>query len=155
MNFSGRKKPKQADAKQVFDYACWLLARRNYSQKELLEKFHTRFIPAEEIFSAALEKLEKFGFQSDEGFTESFIRSHPDWGKRRINLELKRKGIGEDLIEKFSLSEEDELTRCQETLTKKLKGEQLPEEYKEKQKLASFLARRGFDLDVIREILKF
>jgi regulatory protein len=148
-----KKKPKVADARQVFDYACWLLARRNYSQKELLEKFHTRFIPNEEIFVAALKKLNKLGLQSDEGFTEGFIRGHPDWGNRRLSLELKRRGIEEEMFELFLPKAADELARCQETLKKKLRGEELPSEWKEKQKLAAFLMRRGFDLDVIRETM--
>jgi len=147
------RKPKQADAKQVFDYACWLLARRSYSTKELLEKFHTRFIPDEQIFSNALEKLEKLGLQSDEGFTESFIRGHPAWGRRRLVLELKRRGIEEEMIEMFLPNDADELARCREALEKKLRGEEVPKEYKERQKLSAFLARRGFNLDVIREVM--
>lgn len=149
-----RKKSKQADAKQVFDYACWLLARRVYSQAELLEKFNTRFIPDEKIFTAALKKLEKLGLQSDEDFTESFVRGHPGWGSYRLKLELNRRGIGEEMIELFLPQDQAELSRCQEALQKKLKGSKVPEEYAERQKLAAFLARRGFSLEVIKEVLK-
>lgn len=149
------KKPKIPDQKQIFDYACWLLARRSYSQKELLEKFHTRFIPDEKIFAGALEKLEQLGLQSDESFTESFIRGHSGWGNRRLILELKRRGIDEEMIELFLPDEADELVRCREALEKKLKGEGIPEEWKERQKLSAFLARRGFGLDVIKKVLSF
>ncbi|MFH1546251.1 MAG: regulatory protein RecX [Patescibacteria group bacterium] len=155
MRFHSRKKPKQADMKQVFNYACFLLARRNYSQKELLEKFHTRFIPDEKIFTAAFEKLEKLGLQSDESFSESFVRGHSGWGRRRLEIELKRRGISEEMIEIFLPDEIDELTRCRDTLAKKLKGEKISEEFKERQKLSAFLARRGFDLDAIREVMGF
>ena len=152
MNFRRKKKPKIPDQKQVFDYACWLLARRNYSESELLDKFHTRFIPDEKIFSAALEKLQKLGLQSDELFTESFIHSHPGWGRRRLTLELKRRGIEESMMELFLLNEADELSRCREALQKKLKGSELPAEFRERQKLMAFLARRGFGLDTIKNI---
>ncbi len=148
-----KKKPKQADVRQVFNYACWFLARRNYSQKELLGKFHTRFIPDEKIFKEALRKLEKLGLQSDGGFTESFVREHPNWGKRRLKIELNRRGIGEILIEVFLPDDSNELARCEDTLEKKLKGVKISEEFKERQKLSAFLARRGFSLDVIREVL--
>jgi regulatory protein len=153
MNFF-KKKPKVADARQVFDYACWLLARRNYSQAELLKKFHERFIPAEEIFSAALAKLQKLGFQSDELFAESFVRTHSGWGARKISLELRKRGIDANLIEKFLLNEVAELENCREVLAKKLHNGKIPTEYKAKQKLASFLAGRGFDLDIIRKTLE-
>ncbi len=155
MNFSRQKKPKIADARQVFDYACWLLARRNYSQKELLEKFNTRFIPNEEVFIAALEKLQKLRLQSDENFTGAFIRSHPGWGRRRLIIELKRRGIEEEMIEDSLPSEDSEVDRAREALGRKLKGEKVPEDFKERQKLSAFLARRGFDLDVIRELVRF
>jgi len=155
MNFNSRKKSKQADPKQVFNYACFLLARRNYSRAELLEKFHTRFVPTEEIFTAALEKLKKLGLQSDENFTENFIRSHSAWGRRRLILELNKKGIEENMMKLFLPKEDDELVRCKDVLEKKLRGEKIPSEYSAKQKLAAFLARRGFDLDVIREVLGF
>ncbi len=154
MNFRFQKKPKQADAKQVFNYACFLLARRNYSRKELLEKFHTRFIPDEKIFAAAFEKLKKLGLQSDESFTESFIRGHSNWGRRRLEIELKQRGISEELIEMFLPDDSSELARARGAIEKKLRGEEIPAEYSAKQKLASFLARRGFSLDVIREVMK-
>ena len=155
MTFCTRKKPRQADQKQVFDYACWLLARRSYSQAELLTKFRTRFIPNEEIFSTVLRKLENLGFQSDEGFTEDFVRSHAGWGSRRLVIELKRRGIDIELINKFLPNDSAELERCRSILKLKLKGGSLPEDYKDRQKLAAFLARRGFDLGMIKDTLKF
>ncbi|MCF7836476.1 recombination regulator RecX [Candidatus Gracilibacteria bacterium] len=150
-----KKKPKVADERQVFNYACWLLARRNYSQKELLDKFEVKYIPNEEVFAKVFTKLIKFNLQSDEGFTEGFVRSHEHWGARRISLELKRRGIEEEMVEKFLPNGTDELTHCRDTLKKKLKGEKIPEEFKERQKISAFLARRGFDLDVIREVMGF
>jgi SOS response regulatory protein OraA/RecX len=59
------------------------------------------------------------------------------------------------MIEKFLPNEVSEIQNARETLAKKLRGEELPKDWKEKQKLAAFLARRGFDLDVIREVMKF
>lgn len=150
-----KKKPKVADERQVFSYACWLLARRNYSQKELLDKFEVKYIPNEEVFAKVFAKLIKFNLQSDEGFAESFVRSHEHWGARRNSLELKRRGIEEEMIEKFLPNEVSETQNARETLAKKLRGEELPKDWKDKQKLAAFLARRGFDLDVIREVMGF
>ena len=154
MVFKKGKKPKQPDLKQVFDYACWLLARRSYSQAELLEKFHKRFIPEEEIFFAALKKLVKLGLQSDENFTESFVSLHDGWGRRRLELELKKKGIAEELIEKFLPDNSAELERCKEALKIKLKNSPVPEDYRARQKILAFLARRGFGLDVIKVALR-
>ncbi|MCF7845891.1 MAG: recombination regulator RecX [Candidatus Peribacteraceae bacterium] len=163
MRFKYKKKPKQADERQVFQYACWLLARRNYSRAELLEKFEKKYIPDAAVFAKVFAKLTKLNLQSDESFTEGFVRAHTHWGARRISIELKRRGIDEELIEINLPTEISEIENAREVLARKLHtstssvqaGEKIPSEYSEKQKLAAFLARRGFSIDVIREVLGF
>ncbi len=153
MNFRGCQKPKEADERQVFQYACWLLARRNYSRAELLEKFEKKYLPNDAVFEKVFAKLTKLKLQSDEDFAESFFRSHENWGARRVSLELKKRGIADELIEVNLPTEVSEIENAREVLSKKLRGEKIPEEYSEKQKLAAFLPQRGFNLDVIREVL--
>ena len=99
--------------------------------------------------------MSKLKLQSDESFAENFTCSHAHWGARRILFELKRRGISENLIEKFLPQDIDELKKCRDVLEKKLHGAEISSGYSEKQKLAAFLARRGFNLDVIREVLGF
>ena len=154
---SGRhsRKPKIPDERQVFQYACWLLARRNYSRAELSEKFEKKYILDEEIFKKVFAKLKKFGLQSDENFAESFARTHAHWGAQRIALELKRRGIDEELIATNLPTEISEIENAREVLLRKLRGENIPEDYSAKQKLAAFLARRGFSFDTIREVIGF
>ncbi|MFH0834348.1 MAG: regulatory protein RecX [Patescibacteria group bacterium] len=153
MNFRRAQKPKVPDERQVFQYACWLLARRNYSRAELLEKFATKYLPDEKIFAQVFDKLEKLKLQSDENFTESFVRAHENWGAHRIAIELKKRGIDEELIALNLPNENSEIENAREVLARKLRGEKLPTEYSEKQKLAAFLARRGFSIDVIRKVI--
>lgn len=155
MNFRRRQKPKLADERQVFQYACWLLARRNYSRAELLEKFTSKYVPDEAVFAKVFAKLTKFNLQSDESFAEGFAGSHKHWGARRISLELKKRGIDEELIATFLPNEISEIENVRETLARKLRGEKIPDDYSAKQKLAAFLARRGFSLDTIREVIGF
>ncbi len=147
-----KQKPRTPDAKQVQQYAIWLLARRAYSAHELLEKFRTKYLPAEELFATVLTQLQTEGIQSDAVFTESFVRTHSEWGVRRIQLELNKRGISPELILANLPSEATEEEHCRAVLQKKLKSSALPEEYKAKQKLIAFLARRGFSLDVIQRV---
>jgi regulatory protein len=153
VNFRRAQKPKVPDERQVFQYACWLLARRNYSRAELVEKFEKKYIPDEAIFEKVFVKLKKFGLQSDENFAESFARTHAHWGAHRISIELKKRGIDDELIELNLPSEVSEIENAREVLVRKLHGENIPDDYPAKQKLAAFLARRGFSIDVIREVL--
>ena len=147
-------KVKIPGEQQVFRYACQLLVRRNYSRAELLGKFKTKFISDESIFEKVFTKLKKMRLQSDEIFAETFVRSRENWGARRISIELKKRGIADELIETFLPSEVSEIENARSVLVRKMRGKKIPTEYSKKRKLAAFLARRGFSLDAIRKVLK-
>jgi len=154
MNFQKVKKAKkQPDVRQLLQYATWLLARQDYSRASLLEKFKTRFIEDEDIFAQALDKLIELGLQSDERFAESFVQAKHSWGGQRLRLEMMRKGIEKELIEAAIEQHLDEAPRCAEVLATKLRGQPVPEDYKERQKLMAFLIRRGFSLDSAKNTL--
>ena len=139
---------------KVQNYACWLLARRDYSAKELLEKFKFKFKLEEKIFKEVLEKLQGLGLQSDARFVENFILSHFHWGRQRLIFELQKKGIIAELIQQNLPTRSAEIQRCKEVLQIKLRCKSMPNEYIAKQKLFAFLARRGFELEIIKESLK-
>ena len=90
---------QQVDAfKQAYSNAIAYLARREYSRKELKQ----RLLQKEYSYSlveAVLEKLTQNGYQSDERFTEMFIRSKVSGGDGpfKIKMALREKGICESL----------------------------------------------------------
>ena len=153
MNFRQSRKREVPDMQGVFDYACFLLAQRSYSRAELLAKFSARYFAAEKIFAEVLAKLAKLGLQSDESFAEVFVRTHAHWGRQRIFLELKKRGIAADLIEAFLPAEFSEIENARVVLVRNLQGKKLPTDFLTRQKLAAFLARRGFSAEVVREVI--
>lgn len=141
-------------------YAGWLLARRGYTAAELRDKFRAKFQTveggpeAESVFDAVLAKLQNLGLQSDAAAADSLVRSKASWGRQRLKLELTRRGVEPELIESSLPDSAEEFARAAETLSRKLKGEPVPADFAARQKLAAFLARRGFSLDAIRQALQ-
>lgn len=129
-----------------------LLARREYSYGELEQKLLPN-AQSEALLYQVLDWMVEMGLQSDERFTEMFIRSKylSGYGPVRIRLELKQKHISADLIEEGFESMEDELNWSLEMdrlIDKKAKNLDLHDP-KHKNKVMGFLQRRGFTLDQI------
>lgn len=143
-------KPTELTASELRVAAINLLSRREYSRHELYQKLEPR-APNETSVTQLLDKLEDAGYQSDERFAESFLRSRINrgLGKMRIERELKDKGIERSLIEQVMSSEIDWFDLAFQCGLKKSQSLDL-NDYKSKQKLFRFIAYRGFSMDQIQ-----
>lgn len=126
-----------------------LLSRREYSRHELYQKLIAR-TSSETSLLQLLDQLMQAGYQSDQRFAESFIRSRINrgLGQMRIERELKEKGIEQDLIEQSFQENIDWFELAYESGLRKFRCLNL-ENYKEKQKAFRYLAYRGFSMDQI------
>lgn len=135
----------------VRNAAIALLARREYSCAELERKLTGR-IPDETLLVQALDQLQQDGYQSDQRFTEVFVRSRlgSGYGQMRIRQELQRKGIARELIEQVMLAQE--LDSCQLALEchQRRFGDTRPADHKDYAKRMRFLVNRGFSFDEAR-----
>lgn len=84
--------------KQAYNKAISYLARREYSAKELDQRLTQKEFP-QKIIQPVLAKLILDGYQSDERFTEMYIRSRVRAGDGpfKIKISLREKGICESL----------------------------------------------------------
>lgn len=133
--------------------AIALLARREHSRLELARKL-SAYSESQEEINALLDELILRGFLSDERFTESRINVRKNrYGSRRIVNELLEKGVDEDLVTKAvaSLKQADKETA--KLVWERKFGGVLPKDAKEKAKQIRFLQSRGFDFDVINNVL--
>jgi len=80
-------------------FAYRLLGRREYSLQELGQRLRQKWPEAEEI-GELVEALATENLVSDERFAESFVRSRiaRHQGPRKIQAELRAKGVSESLI---------------------------------------------------------
>lgn len=131
-----------------------MLSRRDHSVREIEEKLYSYGYRSEEI-----EKTVTFGvdhgFLDDVRFATTFIstRKLRGWGRRRIELELKKAGVSaEDVLgypDDYFSSEED-YDRAVSMLSRK----SIPET-RAKEKFIRFLVSRGFDYDVSRHAAEY
>jgi len=130
-----------------------MLARREHSKAELLQKLSQRGFEASDI-QLEIEKLAANELQSDKRFTENFIRyqTNRGYGPIRIRINLINRGITEDLIEHFlKISDNTWLRNAREVWEKRFKSE-LPKDNKMRAKQINFLKYRGFTIDQIENI---
>jgi len=137
------------------------LSIRNRSETEIREYLGKKNA-AQEIIDKIVTSLKEKKFLNDEEFARSFVlnraRLKPK-GKKLLTLELRQKGIAEELIKKV-LDEvrgeiPDELSQAKSLIVKKMQkmvGMPKQEIY---QKVGGFLARRGYSWDVVKKAIDF
>ncbi|TXG92651.1 recombination regulator RecX [Rhodococcus rhodnii] len=136
---------------QAKDYCLRLLADRARSRAELAGKLDGRgFAP--ETARAALDRLTELGLVDDTAFAQQWVQSrhtHSGRGKRALAVELRRKGIDDDIAADAldAIEPEDERARATDLVTHKLRSTRIrddAEREKVRRRLVGMLARRGF-----------
>ncbi|HIX62600.1 MAG TPA: recombination regulator RecX [Candidatus Halomonas stercoripullorum] len=140
------------------DDAIRLLARREYSRAELMQRLTLR-AHAPDVVTACLDELAESGLQSDQRFTESFLRSRVmrGQGPLKIRGELERRGIERDLIAAtLSAAEQsgevDWYALAATTLARRFND--TGSSPRERARRERFLASRGFSFDQVRHALE-
>lgn len=109
------------------------------------------------IVDNVVNKLKEMGFINDSNYVECFIRDRlklNPWGKKKIKIELQKKGIDPYLIEEHHLYKNfDEAEVIKALLKKRFKGYEL-ENASQRARVISFFYRRGFLLENIHSALK-
>lgn len=126
------------------------------TEKEVFDKLLDEEY-SEDVIEKTLEYLKKYDYINDETYARNFIKEKFNlrgYGCKRLSYELKLKGIKGDIIDEviFELKDEEEIdenSMATELLRKKIKGE-TNMDYKLKQRLYGFLARKGYNSSVIK-----
>ncbi len=129
---------------EIRSAAICLLAMREHSEKELIEKLERKFGHADSIMQA-VKSLSEQGLQSDERFAEAFLRMRQRQGKGSvlIKMELRERGIATDLIAR--LIDESDCAWLDLARHARLKRfEAAPKDARDRAKQFRFLQSRGF-----------
>ena len=132
------------------------LARREHSVSELRTKLLKAEFDINEIDNV-INKLSKSNLQSDQRFAENYLRyrSQRGFGSQRISLELKQRGVADDIIsDTFKQADIDWFLHAVTQRCKRF-GEQSPEDFKERAKQQRFLQHRGFTHEQISESFQY
>ncbi len=133
--------------KKAMDY----LARREHGRTELLNKL-TKFGFDTDVADDAVTGLVDDGLQSDQRFTEAFVRSRIGQGKgpAKIRADLYKKGVDDNIVaEGLQKAGQDWYKLAYEVRLKKF-GAGPAADYSDKARQMRFLQSRGFDTDHIK-----
>ena len=136
-----------------------LLQSREYTEAQLREKLRQGMYPRE-IEDQAIAYVASFRYIDDLRYAEDYIRAHEDSrSKFRIERDLVVKGISGEIIEQAWCNWEakggaqDEMAMIRSLLTKKHYDPDTAD-YKEKQRIYAYLARRGYSSEQIRRAMR-
>ena len=138
--------------------AMHLLKNRSYTAFQLREKLQKGGYPGC-IIKEALDYVTGFGYVNDERYAADYIEYHKEMKSRnRIYMDLIKRGISKEIFESTWLDivgeDKKELEKEQiiSWMRKKHFAAQTAD-FKEKQKMAAFLYRKGFETESIRNAL--
>lgn len=132
-----------------------LLSYREYSRLELTEKLIAKF-DEPSLIDKVIDQLVKENLQSDQRFSEAFIRSRVarGQGQVRIRMELCERGIDKEMANQTINQCEVDWFALVKEVTKIKYGEELAEDNRDKAKRIRFLQYRGFTYDQISHALE-
>jgi len=130
-----------------------LLARREHSRAELLEKLQRRFPEGEALFAEVLDQLTADGLLNDERFCEAYVRYRRarGVGPLLIRQELRQKGVTAPTLQACLDTAAPEWLDTLRALLVKKSGGSLPpvSERAARQKLYRAMLAKGYPADMI------
>ncbi len=146
--------------KRAKDKALKYLGYKMRSKKQVIKKLEEYDFPSN-VINKVIQVLEKYNYINDEEFAKAFIKDKVNlkgYGSFKISYDLKMLGIEEQVFKKYLYDENfvDENKKAKDLLLKKLKNRNIQDlDYKEKQKIYAYLARRGFSYDSINKAFNY
>ena len=148
----------EEDKRKAKEYALKLLTIRPRSEAELKRRLMEKgYEPL--VITPVIEALKRVSLIDDMEFARIWVKNRMATrprGKTMLMAELKRKGLKNEIInevlDKFP-EEYDEIKIVKEIAEKRLKVFKGLNEQVKKRRLFGYLARRGFSIDIINEIL--
>lgn len=135
------------------------LSIRNRSEKEMREYLAKKNASAE-IIEKIILSLKEHKFLNDEVFARSFVLSRARLkpkGKVLLKIELRQKGIADDIIESIlsDVQDEipDELAQAKSLIIKRMERMQGTSRNEIYSKVGGFLSRRGFSWDIVKKAI--
>lgn len=133
-----------------------LLARREHSARELADKLVRRGFDAEVVGDAVAE-LAAGGWQSDQRFTEQYVRERVDKGEGplKIRAALSERGIDGSRAEAALAAFDEEWIDRARAVCRRRFGDRPPASWNERARRARYLQQRGFPLEVAQQVTAF
>lgn len=157
--------------KTALDAALSYLSRRLLTRFEMIQRLRLKGYSPDEV-EKALERLTEWGYLNDREYALAYIRSkQASYSKKRIEVELSRKGIEEELIEGvleelYLPSQErvlcsqqaakmwsEELRRWESSYQYRTSYAKVPRKVFLKQKVGQRLLQKGYSLELVHNVI--
>ena len=147
---------------KIFDArlaALRLLSYRPRSRAELVRRLKTKGF-AREIIDQVIEQLERLGYVDDAAYARSLAQNLAEsgrFGPRAIRAKLRQRGLPADVVREAmeeAVEEMDEYEAARQLAERRLQRLRGIDPFKQKQRLYSFLMRRGFSPEIVRDVLE-
>ena len=160
--------PERAGSEEAAkEAALRILARGPRTEREIEVRLRDRGYEGDAV-ARALERLRRVSLVDDRAFVRSFLRTElfkAAQGRRLLEMKLRRRGVPDALIgELDSFLEEDPDLECRALTSEEGRAaaglEQLRRRYARlepdvyRRRMQQALARRGFNWDTIRDLLR-
>jgi len=139
---------------QVRDKALGLLARREHSRGELQQKLLQRGYESP-LISQVLDELCARDELSDSRYAQALVshRAKTGYGPAYIRQELRERSIDPNIIDSALAEAECSWTEIASARYTSHFPNHVIQDYKDWARRASYLQRRGFDTETIRQVL--
>ena len=132
-------------------------AYQERSQQEVRDKLYSFGLHRNEVENLITELIDS-GFLKESRFATAFAGGKfrvKKWGKVKIRRALEEKKVSEPLIRKAlsEIEERDYKTALKELIKAHSKKVVEPNAFKRKYKIASFAIRRGFEAEMVWEVV--
>jgi len=145
------------DAREVaYQKAMRFLGYRARSVREVRENLQKHEIP-EAVIEEVLKRLQEANLLNDQEFAQAWVENRNTFrprSRRALALELRHKGLDDEVVQDVLDKNVDENALALEAARKYLRKVQKLEWPDFRQKLGSFLGRRGFSYGVIAPVLQ-
>lgn len=146
------------EVNRAFNRALHYLSFRMRSEKEIVDKLNEEEYGAA-IVQEALQKLRRLDFVNDEKFAEAFIKTKVNTtklGPEALKRELTAKGIAVDIQQRLLAQhgEEEQFEIALELAQKVARKNERHASMQVKRKIESHLLRKGYNYDMIRDVLQ-
>lgn len=123
------------------------------TEKEIRQKFASQI--EEEILDDILDELKENGYISDENYIERAVNEFmalKNMSLREIRYKLLAKGLSNDIIDDYFSSRQEELEEFEKKSIQNIYYKK--QNQMEIEEIVSFLNKKGYQTDNIREVLK-
>jgi regulatory protein len=142
------------DIVKAVDSALRFLEYRPRSTAEVRQNLNKKQLPPQ-IIEDAMARLQNLGYLDDEQFARFWVENRDTFkprGPLALRMELRQKGVADPIIDRVvsTIDTQDAAYRAAQKKLRRYRGETV---FDFKRKLGGFLGRRGFDFDVINDVL--